>query len=119
MVFGKLLVSTIRRTDSDAKLLRDPRPREALRTQRGNLARVHDNLRPAEPFAASLGGRQSRTHAPTNEFSLKLRDRREDTEHQPAVGRGSIHAFVEADEVDPESIKLGQGIHELPKRTRE
>jgi hypothetical protein len=58
MVFGKLLMGTIRRTDSNAKLLSDLRPGATLLAQRGNLANVHDNLRTAETASLAFALRR-------------------------------------------------------------
>lgn len=55
-VFGKLLMSTVRRSDSaDTELLRDLRPGTALRAEHGNLANVHDNVRSDRTFRLPLG----------------------------------------------------------------
>jgi hypothetical protein len=90
-VFGKLLVSTIRRAhSSDAKLLRDLRPGTALLAERVNLANIHDNLRATETVPFGLRVSKPGLHALYDQTSLQFRDRSEDGEDHPARWRGCV-----------------------------
>jgi len=44
---------------------------------------------------------QQLTYPVANQLPFELRDRRKDTEHQPSIWRGGVHAFVQADEWMP------------------
>lgn len=74
-VFGKLLMGTIRRANSEAKLLRDLRPGTALLAERGNLENVHDNVRPSSPLSIARDPAETlpRPQAPSEMFYCSLR----------------------------------------------
>ena len=76
-------------------------------------------MRPDKPLAFSAGICQAGTHAIADQFTLKFGNGGEDTKDQATIRRGSVHAFVQAHEIDAQSSELVERIHELAKRTGE
>jgi hypothetical protein len=83
------------------------------------LSRVHCPFRATEANASRNSRSKSRDDTPTDQFALEFRNAREDSKHQPTIWRRCVHAFVQADEVDPQCTKFLQSIHQLPEAAGE
>lgn len=62
---------------------------------------------------------QTRANSIANQFAFKFRDAGEYSEHQAPVRGGCVDAFMQTDEINPESAKLLQSIDQLTEGSGE
>src|ERR1700736_5936432 len=71
---------------------------------------------PAPSAATSSGRRQPCERPLPNEITLELGQRAKDMEDELAAWGGGIDVFLDAAEPDVATLKLGNGVDEMPQR---
>src|SRR5204862_1081327 len=102
-----------------AKHSADVAPRSTFGPQCRDLSGVNVSPWSAEPLSARARRRDTGADAVPDQFSFKFRDARKNPEHEPAVRRGRIHAFMQRNELNPEGVEFTECVYELGKASRE
>ncbi len=110
-VFRTRLESRSRCRDPDANHSADVAPGSAFGPECGDLSTIDVSTRSAESLSARTRRRDAGANAVANQFSVKFRDAGENPEHEPAVWRGRVHAFMQRDELNPERVEFTERIY--------
>jgi hypothetical protein len=106
-----LLKSPDSGSDSDSHLLCYFTPRSPGRAERHDPSGIHRPFRTTEANSSRNSRSQARTHPRPQQFALKFRNTRKNSEDQTPIWGAGINAFMNGNEVDPQRTKFFHRIH--------